>query len=207
MFAKYISENQIIFPPKNLIKENGETIINFDLNEDALKEYGYKLFEPAEKDPELEYSITYNETNKKITEIATPLPIQTPEEKFIETKQLKIQEALQKAQDYEQNGTVEYKNCVFEMSISNRTNLKDTEEALIALGETSTQWNDKNDEIVELTLSDIQYIRLNLILARIKRLWIEQYPSYKQEIENAETLEQLESININYTEENNDIIN
>ena len=135
------------------------------------------------------------------------MPNQTPEEKFIEAKQLKIQEALQKAQDYEQNGTVEYKNCVFEMSISNRTNLKDTEEALIALGETSTQWNDKNDEIVELTLSDIQYIRLNLILARIKRLWIEQYPSYKQEIENAETLEQLESININYTEENNDITN
>src|SRR5574344_1947518 len=74
----------------------------------------------------------------------------------------KLAEIDLKAKDYEQNGTVEYKNCLFEMSDSNRKNLSDTQEALTLQGLTSTQWNSKDDTLVELTIEDIQNIRLNL---------------------------------------------
>ena len=125
-------------------------------------------------------------------------PHYTPEEKLQIAKENKYDEALEKAYDYEQNGTVEYKNCIFEMSITNRNNLRDTVEALTVLGETETTWNDKNDELVTLTIEDIQYIRLNLILGAIQKLWIVDYPQYKQAIEEAETVEEVEAIEINY---------
>lgn len=125
-------------------------------------------------------------------------PHYTPEEKLQIAKENKYDEALEKAYDYEQNGTVEYKNCIFEMSITNRNNLRDTVEALTALGQEETTWNDKNDELVILTIEDIQYIRLNLILGAIQKLWISDYPQYKQAIDNAETIEEVEEIEINY---------
>ena len=50
--------------------------------------------------------------------------------------------------------------------------VSDTEEALKLMGEESTEWLDKEDNLVELTVTDIQYIRLNLILASIRELWI-----------------------------------
>lgn len=115
-----------------------------------------------------------------------------------EAKEAKYKEALQKANEYQQNGSVEYKNCVFEMSDSNRKNLSDTEEALKLMGETETTWLDKDDNYIVLTIEDIQYIRLNLILATIQQLWIVKYPHYKQLIEQAETIEEVEAIVIDY---------
>ena len=125
-------------------------------------------------------------------------PHYTDEEKLQIAKENKLNEAISKAYDYEQDGTVEYKNCIFEMSVTNRNNLRDTVEALTALGQTETTWNDKNDELIVLTLEDIQYIRLNLILGAIQKLWIVDYPQYKQAINEAETVEEVEAININY---------
>ena len=121
------------------------------------------------------------------------------EEHLSQLKTNKYEEALKKAYDYQENGTVEYKNCVFEMSESNRNNLRDTIEALTLVGETSTTWNDKNDELVELAIEDIQYIRLNLILGEIQKLWIVKYPYYKSLIEAAKTVEEVEAIVIDYT--------
>lgn len=120
-------------------------------------------------------------------------------EQLAKAKQNKYNEALTKANEYQQEGFVEYKNCVFEMSDSNRKNLSDTEEALKLMGETETTWLDKDDNYIVLTVEDIQYIRLNLILATIQQLWIVKYPSYKEAIANAETVEEVEAIVIDYT--------
>ena len=119
-------------------------------------------------------------------------------EKLAEAKEAKIAEALEKANFYQQNGVVEHKNCVFEMSDSNRKNLSDTEEALKLQGIEETTWLDKDDNYVTLTVDDIQYIRLNLILAAIQKLWIVDYPQYKELIEAAETIEEVEAIEIVY---------
>lgn len=125
----------------------------------------------------------------------------TEEEILLDVKQKKYDEALQKANEYQQNGSVEYKNCVFEMSDSNRKNLSDTEEALKLMGETETTWLDKDDNYVVLSVEDIQYIRLNLILAEIQKLWITKYPYYKELITNASTIEEVNAIEIDYTQD------
>ena len=120
------------------------------------------------------------------------------EEKLAQAKEDKYNEALTKAKYFEQNGSVEYKNCVFEMSVSNQNNLRNTQEALEKSGQTETQWNDKNDEFVTLTVEDIQYIRLNLILGTIRDLWLIEYPAYLQQIQEATTVAEVEEIIINY---------
>lgn len=122
-------------------------------------------------------------------------------EELARLKQAKYEEALNKANKYQQEGYVEHKNCVFEMSDSNRKNLSDTEEALKLQGIEETTWLDKDDNYVTLTVEDIQYIRLNLILAAIQKLWITDYPYYKEQIEAANTLEELEAIEITYPRE------
>lgn len=133
--------------------------------------------------------------------LAEKCPHKSDEEKLNEAKQAKYNEALQKANEYQQNGSVEHKNCVFEMSDSNRKNLSDTEEALKLMGEVETTWLDKDDNYVTLTVEDIQYIRLNLILAAIQQLWIVKYPRYKELIATAQTVEEVEAIEINYYSE------
>ena len=130
--------------------------------------------------------------------LAEKCPHYTEEEKLAIAKENKSNEALTLAYDFEQNGTVEHKNCVFEMSLSNRNNLDNTQEALEKTGQTQTEWLDKNDELVILTVEDIQYIRLNLILGRIQKLWIEDYPSYIKQINQAETVEEVNAIKIVY---------
>ena len=141
----------------------------------------------------------WEETDQEYVLFGDEYVLKTDPAMLEDTKEKKYQECLEKAYIFQQNGVVEYKNCEFEMSDSNRKNLSDTEEALKLMGQESTIWNDKEDNLVELTLEDIQYIRLNLILARIQKLWIEQYPAYKQEIAEAETIEEVESIEIDYT--------
>lgn len=138
--------------------------------------------------------------NKKL-KIITVNP-QIVKEIFDNAKEDKKAEALKKAYDYEENGTVEYKNCVFEMSKSNRGNLRDTVDALKASGQTQTEWNDKNDKMVTLTIDDIEYIRLQLIMGNIQKLWIEDYPAYLEQIANAKTLDELNAIVIDYTQDN-----
>lgn len=119
-------------------------------------------------------------------------------EQLAKAKEAKQEENLKKAKEYEQTGTVEYKNCLFEMSDSNRKNLSDTQEALVLMGKSSTEWNSKEDTVVTLTVEDIQFVRLNLILQTIQKIWIEDYPNYKSLIDKATTLEELNNIIINY---------
>lgn len=123
------------------------------------------------------------------------------EEQLAEAKRAKYEEALIKAYDYQQNGTVEHKNCIFEMFDSNRKNLSDTEEALKLQGIDETTWLDKDDNLITLTVDDIQYIRLNLILAEIQKLWIVKYPAYKTAIAEATTVDEVNAIVIDYSSE------
>lgn len=191
-YAKLISETQNEFAPKNK-----GSIINYNLNIQAMKADGYKEFVEAEKEVGKAYTITYKETKNKITEIATEI-VPDPEAELEYAKKMKLDEALSLAYDRQENGWVEFKGSRFEMNESNRNNLRETQEALELMGQNETQWNDKDDNIVTLTLSDIQYIRLNLILNSIKKLWLEDYPNYKTQINECETVEEVESIKVKY---------
>lgn len=187
MYGKLIN-NELSVAPKNYTDEFN-TILNFNTNEELMIKYGYKPVIESIK-PDYPYTLSYEENEDNITEIVTA---------DIEAERaLKLDEALAKAYDYEQGGTVEHKNCIFEMSLSNQNNLRNTQEALEKTGQDETTWNDKNDELVTLTLEDIQYIRLNLILGAIQKLWIVDYPNYKSQILEAQTIEELEAIEISY---------
>lgn len=182
---------------------NKDGICNYNLDVERMIADGYKLFIPAEVPPDTEiriYHFEYVENTDNITEIVVyDETIEEAQERVLtDAKREKTKEALNKAYDYEQNGMVEYKNCVFEMSLSNRQNLKDTVDALVAIGKTSTEWNDKNDEIVVLSIEDIENIRLNLILGNIQKTWIEKYPAYLKQINEAKTVEEVNNITINY---------
>lgn len=195
-YAKLI-EGSVEFAPKNK-----GSIINYDLDVEAMIADGYKLFIPAEIPiTNRMYHYEYVENTDNITEVV--VYDETQEEadarELKNAKETKYSEALIKANDFAINGSVEYKNCEFEMSTSNRNNLRDTEEALRELGQQTTIWNDKNDVLVELTVDELKYIRLNLILARIQQLWIVQYPHYKDLIEEASTVEQVNNIDIDYS--------
>lgn len=160
-----------------------------------------KITKPYTEEQRIDFIVENNhKLGYEIKETETELQAwgYTDEELLEQAKKTKYDEALQKANDYQQNGTVEHKNCVFEMSDSNRKNLSDTEEALKLQGIEETTWLDKDDNYVVLTIEDIQYIRLNLILAEIQKLWIIKYPTYKELIAEAETVEEVNAINIDY---------
>lgn len=160
-------------------------------NQNTLRKY---YSEPVQTLPS-----DYNSEKYQVVDGELVLNPNYEQEQLIKAKTNKYEEALEKAYEYQQNGTVEYKNCMFEMSDSNRKNLSDTEEALKLQGIEETTWLDKDDNYVTLTVDDIQYIRLNLILAEIQRLWIVSYPAYKQQITEAETVEEVNAIVIDYT--------
>lgn len=163
-----------------------------------------ELIKPYSESDRITFIIQQNHRNGyEIRETETSLQAwgKTDVELLAQAKQAKYDEALQKANEYQQNGSVEYKNCVFEMSDSNRKNLSDTEEALKLIGETETTWLDKDDNYIVLTIEDIQYIRLNLILTEIQKLWIVKYPHYKELITNASTVEEVSTIEIDYTQD------
>lgn len=178
------------------VNDNQVIDVLYALEPDEIMTYQEVEIEvPDEIEDEETEITTHTET---VTIFAPSVDPYYPENQLRKAKEVKYKEALSKAYDYQQNGIVEYKNCEFEMSDSNRKNLSDTEEALRLLGEESTEWLDKEDNLIELTVSDIQYIRLNLILAAIKELWIVKYPAYKAQIEEAETTEEVNAIEINY---------
>lgn len=58
----------IIFAPKNQ-----GALCNIDKDPQLMQELGYKPLITADKDPDKQYSITYEETKKNIKEIATEL--------------------------------------------------------------------------------------------------------------------------------------
>jgi len=199
----YIDDN-ISYPPFTLEKCEDFATYTDSVNKRIEQHFGNRYaLAYNEVMGEKEVEIINPETGETET-VTIPYPVVNPnyeEEQLAKAKEAKYNEALTKANEYQQEGFVEYKNCVFEMSDSNRKNLSDTEEALKLMGETETTWLDKDDNYIVLTVEDIQYIRLNLILAAIQQLWIVKYPSYKEAIANAETVEEVEAIVIDYTEE------
>lgn len=192
-----ILENGVLkFPPKNKETEDG-FIFNYNKDVIRLLADGYKEFVEASKEIGKAYTISYQETKTQIIEIATEI-VPDPVAELEHAKKMKLDEALSLAYDWQENGFVEFKGSRFEMNESNRNNLRETQEALELMGQNETQWNDKDDNIITLALSDIQYIRLNLILNSIKKLWLEDYPNYKTQINECETVEEVERIKIHY---------
>lgn len=141
-------------------------------------------------------------------------------QKLIEAKTDKHAENIQKAKQAVENGYVTFKNAQIETNAQTVGDLTATmlmlqaqqnvilsisEESFghtEASAEVSYTWLSKDDKAIELNLDD--FITLGNLIASYKNtIWNEKYITFKSAIENAETLEELEGLEINYI--NNDL--
>ena len=102
-----------------------------------------------------------------------------------------------KAKAAVENGYVEYKNAEFETNAQTVGDLTATMLLMQASGMESYQWLSKDDQVVELTLND--FGNLGALIAGYKAcIWNEVYIGYKTQIEEAQTMEELNNIVIVY---------
>ena len=118
-------------------------------------------------------------------------------EKFKKLKDSKLKEALEKAYEAEENGSVLYKNLVFETTATNVSKLTSHYSMLKIGAVDSVVWLSKDDIQIELCETDIIEL-LSLISDYTGALWNVQYLSVKERIETASTAEELEKIKIEY---------
>ena len=191
MYGKLI-DGALEVAPKNYIDENN-TILNFDLNEELMKEYGYKLVIEAVK-PDYPYNLSYEETEDEIIEIVTPNMEEAKQEKTFENNQ-KADEARY---NQEFTLTIQEQECVFDTSEKTQSDLNTAANFCMATGDTYDGWVTNNGVELDLSLNDVATIAQEFkAKANVYTKWNE----YRQAIEDAETIEELEAIVIDYSEE------
>lgn len=126
-------------------------------------------------------------------------PKKTTEQKLQEAKENKYQEALQGAKNYIEN------NAVYQFDSNNSIEATDGnigKMTAFALGFQagtiqSVSWTTKEDNVLILNAQDVLEILTGLgeIQADI---WNVEFVNYKNQIENASDIEEVEAININY---------
>ena len=118
-------------------------------------------------------------------------------EELEKAKEDKNAENTQKAKAAVENGYVEYKNAQFETNAQTVGDLTATMLLMQASGLESYTWLSKDDKEVELTLADFGTLG-GLIAGYKAHIWNDEYLSYKEEIEAAQTLAELSEIEIIY---------
>lgn len=102
-----------------------------------------------------------------------------------------------KAKQAVENGYVEYKNAEFETNAQTVGDLTATMLLMQASGLESYQWLSKDDQVVELALNDFGILG-GLIAGYKAHIWNDEYMGYKTQIEEAQTMEELNAIVIDY---------
>jgi len=118
-------------------------------------------------------------------------------------KTAKKQEASQKAYDYINSG------ALFEFEPNRHIEANDGNISKLGLAaielvlnqdtESTIEWCTAEDEIVNLNAEQLQIVVQGL-KAEQTRVWVELYPAFLQDIEQAETVEAVKAIKINYAE-------
>jgi len=169
------------------------------------------LEKPYTEEQRLNFIVTNNHQlgyEIKETEIALEAWGDTQEELLKQVKQAKYNEANSKANEYLQSGEALYE---FEegkhIEATDGNIAKMTAYALAyvtgQLRPTDTVvWNTKEDETVELNQQQIVAI-LNGLGAVQAVVWSVKYPNYVKAIDEAETVEEVEAIRIDYKENKN----
>lgn len=135
----------------------------------------------------------------------------TDAELLLSAKEAKFDENTSKAKEAVENGYVEYKDAEFETNAQTVGDLTATMLLMQASGLESYDWLSKDDKVVTLTLNDFGV--LGGLIADFKNIiWSVKYLHYKNLIEQATTVAELNNIVIDYnidlpeeeSEENND---
>lgn len=118
-------------------------------------------------------------------------------EKLKTLKDEKLTLALRMAYDAEENGSVTFKNASFETNTSNISKLTSQYNMLNIGAIDNVLWLSKDDIQVELNQNEILQL-LSTISDYTGALWNVKYLSIKEQILNAKTTDELESIEIKY---------
>lgn len=105
-----------------------------------------------------------------------------------------------KAKDAVENGYVTFKDAQFETNAQTVGDLTATMLMLQAQQDPNATylWLSKDDKVVELTLED--FGTLGGLIAEYKNtIWQEKYIAYKTQIEQAQTVDAVNNINLDYT--------
>jgi hypothetical protein len=121
-------------------------------------------------------------------------PHYTDKEKLTLIKESKLQQALGKANDFI-NNTATYRDI--ECTDNNIGKLSAYYMALSAGVWETADWTTKNDNKIQLTAEDVQDILLGIANVQ-SDVWTRQYLEYVEMINNAQTVEELEKIEIEY---------
>ena len=148
-------------------------------------------------------SIGMNEQDVLLSDIdgnwylADKCPRKSEEQKLAEAKSKKQAENTTKAKQAVENGHVVFKGAEFETNAQTVGDLTATMLLMQAGGMETYLWLSKDDKAVELSLED--FGTLGGLIAEFKNtIWQEKYLAYKTQIEQAETLETVENIVIEY---------
>ena len=121
----------------------------------------------------------------------------TQEEILSTKKEAKFNENTSKAQQAIQDGYVVFKEAQFETNTQTCSDLTSTMLLMQAGGIESYDWLSKDDKVVTLTLEDFGILG-GLIATYKNVVWNVKYLDFKQQIEEATTIEELDAIIIDY---------
>ena len=96
-----------------------------------------------------------------------------------------------------ENGYVIFEDAQFETNAQTVGDLTATMLLMQASGIETYNWLSKDDQIVELTLEDFGTLG-GLIAGYKAHIWNEEYMEFKRQINNAQTIEELKAIVIEY---------
>ena len=167
-----------------------------------------KLDKPYTEEQRLDFIVLQNHTNGyEIRETAEALEAWGfSDEELLETmKQVKFKEANQKAFEYLESG-----EAVFTYDEGKSIEATDGNIAKLGLSlvnfilqqdyESTIEWNTKENENVQLNAVQLQVIVAGLQAIQ-SEVWTVKFPAYNTQIEEAETLEEVEAIEIDYSQE------
>lgn len=129
-------------------------------------------------------------------------PHKSEEEKLREAKAAKYNEALQGAKDYIENeAAYQYdENNSIEATDGNIGKMTANAFGLAQGAIESVTWTSKEDNVLILNAEDVARILLGLGAVQAE-IWNIKFVTYKNEIEQASTIEEVEAIEINYYSE------
>lgn len=190
-YAKLIN-NRIEFPPKNK-----GSVVNYDINYERLVLDGYKeLVEAQKPQTNRRFHSSYAEVEDKIVE--TIVYEETQQEadtrELDDRKEEKILENNTKRDEALIRG-VSYKNVLFDSDTDQKVNLLAT---VSTMGDSDTiTWFGMDNQPLECNKADLMNIG-GLITQLHSFCWTKN-AQIKQEISEAETIEELDEVEINYT--------
>lgn len=171
-----------------------ENALNY-LDEAGLNNAGFKEFVPATKEQGKPYRYSYEETATQIIEHVEEI-IPSPEDILKMLKEAKIQENDEK-RDTALIAGVTYKNILFDSDTDQKVNLLDTVDTMA--DDDTTIWFGMNNEPLECTKLDL--IAIGGLIRTLHRFCWTKNAEIKNLIAEAETIEAVEAIEIDYTME------